>query len=140
MEPIDTNVLIRHFTGAPADQGKAASRLLKEARSGAFLLTHVHLSEMVWVLETSTYKAARPAIVAALEATLALPAIRVEDEHVVRGAVKLYSERKMDWADAYLVSTAIDRGSRSVVSFDRFDMKVSGTSVRRRDPAQQSAQ
>lgn len=138
MEPIDTNVLIRHFTGAPADQAKVASQLLREAGPGAFLLTHVHLSEMVWVLETSTYRAARLAIVAALEATLALPAVRVEEKPIVRRAVKLYSERSMDWTDAYLVATAIDRGSGSVVSFDRFDRKLTGTNVRRRDPVQRS--
>ena len=134
MEPIDTNVLVRHFTGAPVGQAQAASRLLKEASAGAFLLTDVHLSEMVWVLETSTYKAVRSAIVAAVEATLALPAIRVDDEAVVREAVRLYSERTMDWTDAYLVATGIERRSAAVVSFDHFDAKIKGLSVSRREP------
>lgn len=134
MQPIDTNVLIRHFTGMPVEQAKAASQMLRGAAAGEFLLTHVHLSEMVWVLETSTYRAARGDIVAAVEATLALPAIRVEDEALIRQAVRLYSHQAMDWTDAYLVATAMERGETVVVSFDRFDAKLAGVSIRRREP------
>jgi predicted nucleic acid-binding protein len=50
------------------------------------------------------------------------------------GAIELYAERGMDWADAYLVATARRSGLDEVVSFGRFDAKISGLNVRRLEP------
>ena len=134
MEPLDTNVLVGHFTGSPASQASLATKLLKSAAPDAYLLTHVHLSELVWVLETSTYKSSRVAIVSALEATLALSAVHVDDESLIRTAIRLYGHGGMDWTDAYLVATAIERQADAVISFDRFDARLAGTGVKRVDP------
>jgi hypothetical protein len=41
----------------------------------------------------------------------------------------------MDWTDAYLVATAVEMRSGSVVSFDRFDAKLTGTGIKRVDPS-----
>jgi predicted nucleic acid-binding protein len=40
----------------------------------------------------------------------------------------------MDWIDAYLVATARATKGTEVVSFDRFDAKLAGLGVRRRQP------
>jgi predicted nucleic-acid-binding protein len=131
---IDTNVLLRHFTGAPTDQARAATAFLKSAGPGELLLTDVHVAEFVWVLESSIYQADRATVAAALEATFALPAIEVIDEGLLQLAVDLYSQRGMDWTDAYLIATAIASKAAEVVSFDRFDSKLSGLGIRRTDP------
>ena len=135
MQPLDSKVLVRHFTGSPAAQASLATKLLKGAAPDSYLLTHVHLSELVWVLETSTYKAPRTAIVGALEATLGLTAVHVNDESLLRTAIKLYGQHGMDWTDAYLVATALGMRAGSVVSFDRFDSKIKGLGVKRMEPA-----
>jgi predicted nucleic-acid-binding protein len=98
------------------------------------LLTDVHVAEFVWVLESSIYQADRGTVAAALEAVLALPAIEIADEALLQGAIDLYSQRGMDWGDAYLVATAIASRAHEVVSFDRFDSKLGGLGVRRLDP------
>jgi predicted nucleic-acid-binding protein len=131
---VDTNVLVRHFTGSPRDQAAAATAFLKSAAAGQLWLTDVHLSELVWVLESSIYRADRVTVAAALEAILALPAIAVADQDLLMGAIELYAERGMDWADAYLVATARRSGVDEVVSFDRFDAKISGLNMRRLEP------
>jgi predicted nucleic-acid-binding protein len=131
---VDTNILVRHFTGAPADQARAATAFLKSAEPGELLLTDVHVAEFVWVLESSIYQADRATIAAAVEAALALPAVEVADEALLQVTIDLYSQRGMDWTDAYLVATAIASKAPEVVSFDRFDSKLSGLGVRRLDP------
>jgi predicted nucleic-acid-binding protein len=131
---VDTNVLIRHFTGSPTDQAAEGTAFLKAAESRQLWLTDVHVAELVWVLESSIYQADRMTVVAAVEALLALPAIDVADEELLQTAISLYSDRGMDWTDAYLAATAIRRGTSEVVSFDQFDSKLSGLPVRRVQP------
>ncbi|HVC78045.1 MAG TPA: PIN domain-containing protein [Candidatus Micrarchaeaceae archaeon] len=137
---LDTNVLVRHFTGTPADQASAATAFLKAAAPGQLRLSDVHVSEFVWVLESSIYQADRATISAALDAVIALPAIEVGDEALLQKAIDLYAQRGMDWTDAYLVATAIRSQARDVVSFDRFDSKLGGLGLRRVEPGRNSRQ
>ncbi len=137
---LDTNVLVRHFSGTPADQASAATAFLKAAAPGQLRLSDVHVSEFVWVLESSIYQADRATISAALDAVIALPAIEVGDEALLQKAIDLYAQRGMDWTDAYLVATAIRSQARDVVSFDRFDSKLGGLGLRRVEPGRNSRQ
>jgi predicted nucleic-acid-binding protein len=137
---LDTNVLVRHFTGTPAGQASAATAFLKAAAPGQLRLSDVHVSEFVWVLESSIYQADRATISAALDAVIALPAIEVGDEALLQKAIDLYAQRGMDWTDAYLVATAIRSQARDVVSFDRFDSKLGGLGLRRVEPGRNSRQ
>ena len=137
---LDTNVLVRHFTGTPADQASAATAFLKAAAPGQLRLSDVHVSEFVWVLESSIYQADRATISAALDAVIALPAIEVGDEALLQKAIDIYAQRGMDWTDAYLVATAIRSQARDVVSFDRFDSKLGGLGLRRVEPGRNSRQ
>jgi predicted nucleic acid-binding protein len=40
----------------------------------------------------------------------------------------------MDWADAYLIATAITTRADKVISFDRSDTKIKALPVRRVEP------
>lgn len=133
---VDTNVLVRHFSGSPPNQAAEATALLASAAPGELRLTHVHVAEMVWVLQSSIYRADRATIAAVLEAVVAFPAIEVADGSLIQDAIGLFSQRGMDWADAYLVATARAAGVTEVVSFDRFDAKLAGLGVRRVAPGQ----
>ncbi len=131
---LDTNVLIRHVSGAPADQARAATSLLKGAEAGELLLTDVHIAEFVWVLESSIYQADRETVRGALEGVLALPAIAVADRSLLQDAIDLYGQRSMHWTDAYLVAMARAVKAVQVVSFDRFDARLKGLGLSRREP------
>jgi predicted nucleic-acid-binding protein len=132
--PLDTNVLVRHFTGQPAGQARHATAFLRESLPASLLLTDVHLSELVFVLESSLYATPRETVAAIIDSVLGLPAIAVDHEERLRQALALYRERAMDWADAYLIATAISSHADEVISFDRFDPKIEGLSVRRVEP------
>ena len=127
---VDTNVLIRHFTGDPPAQARLATRYLEQA--DRLLLPDLILAEVAYVLE-SYYEVARPQVAGALRAILAFRAIHVVDGPLLQRAVELYEVHGLDFADAYLVASAERTGVGVVASFDRRIDRV-GT-VRREEPA-----
>jgi predicted nucleic-acid-binding protein len=130
---LDANVLLRHFTGIPTDYARRATAFLRGAPTGNLLLLDVLASEVVFVLQKS-YRQDRATIGTLLRSAMQLPAIRVDNLHLLWRSLDLYERRGMDWADAYMVAAAESRGLDRVVSFDRFDSKLDGLSVRREEP------
>lgn len=126
---IDTNVLIRHLTGDPADQAERATRYL--AAASDLLLPDLILAEVAYVLE-SFYEVARAKVAEALRAILAFRAIRVVDDALLLRAVEIYELHRLDFADAYLTASAERTGVGVICSFDRSLDRV-GT-IRREEP------
>lgn len=130
---LDTNVLIRHFTGDPPDQARRATARIRAASPNELLLLDVHVAECVFVLE-GPYRQSKADVAELLGATLGVAAIGFEHEAVVRRSLDLYTAG-LDFADAYLVAAAEDADVQQVLSFDRFDAKLAkNTKVRRVEP------
>ena len=127
---LDTNIVVRHFTGDPPEQARLATRYLDEADQ--LLLPDLILAEVAYVLE-SYYRMPRDRVAAALRSTLAIPAVQVADRGLLQRTVELYDFQRLDFADAYLVANAERTGVNVVASFDR-DIDRIGT-VRREEPA-----
>ena len=113
---IDTNVVIRHLTQEPADQGQAASRFLADCQS--LWLTDVIAAEVVYVLQ-SVYRAPRETIATALRALLAMRSVVVERGSVLLRGIELYEREHLDFTDAYLVAFAEANGGAQIASFDQ---------------------
>lgn len=126
---VDTNVLIRHFTGDPPAQAARATRYLAEAEE--LLLTDLILAEVAYVLE-SFYETPRSLVAETLRSVLGFRAITVVDPELVQRAVEVYNTDRLDFADAYLVACAERSGIGIIASFDRSIDRV-GT-VRREEP------
>jgi len=130
---LDTDVLIRHFTGDPPDQAARATARIRDAGPNQLLLLDLHVAECVFVLE-GPYRQSRAEVGELLGSMLGVAAIRFEHEAVVRRSLDLYSAG-LDFADAYLVAAGEDAGIHRVLSFDRFDAKLGrNTKVRRVEP------
>jgi predicted nucleic acid-binding protein len=114
---LDTNVLVRHFTGDPPDQARRATAFVHAAAPGELIPLDVIAAEFVFVLQ-SVYRWPRHGIGRLLRATLALPAVRCSSEHLLYRTIELY-EAGSDFADAYLIATAERDGIPSIASFDR---------------------
>jgi predicted nucleic acid-binding protein len=127
---LDTNVLVRHFTGQPPAQARRATTLLREAQPGEFILVDLVATELVFVLQ-SIYQQSRAQVAAMLRSTLALPAIRCEHASLLHRTVDLYVAGH-DFTDAYLMAVAEHDGISDVVSFDRGIKNVPG--IRRIEP------
>ena len=126
---VDTNVLVRHLTGDPADlAARATSYLRSEAQ---LLLTDLVVAEMVYVLE-SFYEAPRGQVAEAARSLLAMRSVASVDTALLLRAVEVYEIDRLDFAEAYLVACAESTGVNRIASFDRSIDRV--TTVERVEP------
>jgi predicted nucleic acid-binding protein len=129
---LDTNVLVRHFTGEPEDQARAATKFLATANPRTLLLVDLVAAELVFVLQ-KTYDETPTRVADLLRAVLALPAVHCDNAPVLYRTLEIY-EGGQHFTDAYLVATAEAEAIPEIVSFDRGILAVRG--VRRIDPAE----
>lgn len=125
---LDTNVLVRHFTGDPPDQARRATLFLQDARS--LVLTDVAFAETAYVLE-SYYRTPRAVVAGHLRAAIDAPSVRVDDPLALHRALELY-ERGLHLVESYLVARAESGAADSIASFDRGIDRVA--TVRRVEP------
>ncbi len=128
----DTNVLVRILTGDPPARAKSAARALEAAGEGMFALIvpDIVVAEVAYVLVSSGIETPRAAEL--VERLLDLPGVEVLDEVLLRDALMLWSQGRLDFADAYLAALARRVSDSSVLSFDRDFDRVEG--VTRIDP------
>ncbi len=108
----DTNVIVRLLTGDAPSQTEQARRLFE---TETIFLATTGLLETEWVLRR-LYRLDRPAINQALEDLLSLPAVRTEDEPLLRQALA-WNRDGMDFADA--LHLASSRTASRFATFDR---------------------
>jgi predicted nucleic acid-binding protein len=113
---LDTNVLVRHLTAYPSEQGRRATAFL--ARADELLLTDLVVAELVYALE-SVYGLVRARVSELVRAVIAFPATIVLDETLLLRALELYERASLDFASAYLAASAERSGVGAVASFYR---------------------
>jgi predicted nucleic acid-binding protein len=112
---VDTNVLVRHLTGDPADMAARATAYLAAAEE--LLLADLIVAETIYVLE-SFYKAPRVQVADAMRSLLAMDSVVTVDPSLLLRAVEVYEHERIDFAEAYLVALAESTGVRAIASFD----------------------
>jgi predicted nucleic acid-binding protein len=113
---VDTNILVRHLTGDPADMAARSTAYLRSAFE--LLLTDLVAAETVYVLE-SFYRAPRDQVAGALRSLIAFDSIVCVDPALLLRAAEIYELERLDFAEAYLAACAESTGVGVVVSFDR---------------------
>lgn len=126
---IDTNILVRHLTGDPADLAARSTKFLETERN--LLLTDLVVAETLYVLE-SFYEAPRVQIAEAVRSLIAFDSIVTVDRAVLLRAIEVYEIDRLDFAEAYLVACAESADVGRVASYDRAIDRV--TSVERVEP------
>lgn len=111
---LDTNVLIRHFTGEPAAQARRARNLLESGEE--LVVTDVVVAECAYVL-SSVYGLLRDQISVLMKTALGFPSITSPNADLLLRALDLYGSGH-DFADAYLVACA-EKDGAAVASCDR---------------------
>jgi predicted nucleic acid-binding protein len=125
---VDTNFLIRHLTGEPAELGERATRFLAGAQE--LLIAGVVVADCVYVLE-SFYEVERPRVAQLMRSALDLRSVRVAGADLLRRALELYELTDLHFVDAYLAATAEVYG-QAIASFDRGFDRV--PTIRRIEP------
>jgi predicted nucleic acid-binding protein len=124
---IDANVILRYLTKEPPAMAEAARKIFDEAISGKISLSIIPITtaEVVWVLE-SFYEYSKQQIAETMTQFLMCEGLEVESLDLLIGALNLYQEKNLDFADAVLPTTALRRGPKMVYSFDRHLDRVDG--------------
>jgi predicted nucleic acid-binding protein len=124
---IDANVILRYLTKEPPAMAEAARKIFDEAISGKISLSiiPITIAEVVWVLE-SFYEYSKQQIAETMTQFLMCEGLEVESLDLLIGALNLYQEKNLDFADAVLPTTALRRGPKMVYSFDRHLDRVDG--------------
>ena len=113
---VDTNVLVRHLTGDPADLAARATSYLQSEPQ--LFLTDLVVGETVYVLE-SFYEAPRGQVAEAARSLLAMRSVVSVDAALLLRAIEVYEIHRLDFAEAYLVACAESTGVNQIASFDR---------------------
>ena len=113
---LDTNIVVRHLTGEPADMAAQSTAFL--AAESDLLLADLIVAETIYVLE-SYYQAPRSQVAEAVRALIAFPSIVTVDSALLLRAIEVYELDRIDFAEAYLVACAESSGINRVASFDK---------------------
>lgn len=113
MIALDTNVLVRYFTGDDPAQARAALALIE--REASLFIPKTVLLETEWVLRGG-YARERREILTAFAILFDLPNVSIEDEERCRTALDLYG-RGFDFGDALHLASSSD--CKSFLTFDR---------------------
>lgn len=116
---IDTNVLVRFFTGTPPDLAERARSLVAQADAGKLQLEILPLivAETVYTLE-SFYEMPKQDVCEKLLAFLRSRGIAAREPEIVLDALERYRTMSVHFADAYLAATAAS-SKMTVYSFDK---------------------
>ncbi len=113
---IDTNVLLRHLTAAPEEEGRRATAFLAQAES--LFLSDLVVAELIYALE-SVHRVGRSRVGELVRAVIAFPPVIVLDESLLLRSLELYERASLDFVTAYLAASAERSGLGAVASFSR---------------------
>ena len=113
---VDTNILVRHLTGDPADMAARATAFLAEAEE--LYLTDLIVAETVYVLE-SFYEAPREQVATSMRSLVSMRSVVTVDPALLLRSIEVYETDRLDFAEAYVVACAESTGVGRVASFDR---------------------
>jgi predicted nucleic acid-binding protein len=116
----DTNVLVRFLTADSPTLSPIARRVIDAAISGriAIVLTDVVIAELAYVL-TSVYELDRHDVAAKVASLLRLPGVESSDPGLFEDALDVWSDGRLDFADAYLAAIARNFEGAGILSFDQ---------------------
>jgi predicted nucleic acid-binding protein len=116
---VDTNVLVRFFTGDPPDLAAKARKLVARADEGQLVLLVLPrvLAETFYTLE-SFYEMERKLVASRLSAFLQSRGIEAIESARVLDALRRCEQRGTHFADAYIAASAAEL-KHPIASFDR---------------------
>ncbi|MGA3311056.1 MAG: type II toxin-antitoxin system VapC family toxin [Xanthobacteraceae bacterium] len=124
---LDTNVLARLFIDDDPVQARSARQFVAErcSEKNPAFIDRVALCELVWVLSYS-HGYGRAEIVRIIGQLLESQEIILEDADAVGAALRIFSSRNIDFADALIGEVNRARGCEATATFDRKAAKLDG--------------
>jgi len=117
---IDTNVFLRFLTRDDPVKAEKARRLFASAVAGDLIAetSLLVMAEIVWTLE-SFYGLSHGEVAEKVTTILATPNLECPDKDILLDAVQAYTERNVDFIDAYHAVHLERRRDVPIATFDR---------------------
>ena len=124
---LDTNILVRHLTQDDPVQSPKATEIIERrlTRNNPGFVSVVAMVETVWVLD-SVYRFADREIAEAVERTLQVDYLIVEDEQEVFTAMVTLKEGRGSFADALIAALGARAGCVRTLTFDHKALRMEG--------------
>ncbi len=125
MKFIDTNIFIRFLTNDIPDKASACEKIFREAeeKNESLFTTEMVIAEIIWVLE-SYYELPKKQVQEMVEKILITPFLLCPQKDLILNALSLYSDKNIDYIDAYNASILREQGIKEVYSYDRHFDKI----------------
>ena len=125
MKFIDTNIFIRFLTNDIPDKASACEKIFREAeeKNESLFTTEMVIAEIIWVLE-SYYELPKKEVQEMVEKILITPFLLCPQKDLILNALSLYSDKNIDYIDAYNASILREQGIKEVYSYDRHFDKI----------------
>jgi len=118
---IDTDVIVRFVTGDDPVKMQATTKLFSAVAAGqqSLLYPVTTIADALYVLTSKRlYRLDRPTAAMALLELLDLPHFRVTDRLVIRRALKIYAQTRLDFGDVMLIAAMEDADIPTPYSYD----------------------
>jgi predicted nucleic-acid-binding protein len=124
MKFLDTNVFLRYLLGDDKKQSLAAKRFFSRLEKGKeeIKTTVLVIAEIVYFLEKNAFP--RQKIAKVMLHMISSPFIFLEGKEYLAAVFKLYSEKHIDFVDAYHAVYCQMNKMKNIISFDRDFDKV----------------
>jgi predicted nucleic-acid-binding protein len=124
---LDTNVILRCFVDDDPRQAKQARQFVSTrcTPENPGFIDRVVLCEMVWVLLRG-HRFDRKKAAEIVSKLLASSDIVLEDRDAVRAALRTFTDRNIDFADALIGEVNRARGCEATATFDHKAAKLDG--------------
>jgi len=121
MIALDTNILIRYFTGDNAKQHESATSLIEKCQHSntKIFICNIVLCELIWSLSSGNYKYSKAQLCDVLQKLLDSKEIEIEKYQVVSLALDDYRIGNADFSDYLIARLSIDGGANKLYSFDK---------------------
>jgi predicted nucleic-acid-binding protein len=120
MRFLDTNIFIRFLTDDVPEKADACEEIFKKAveKQETLFTTDLVIAEIVWVLE-SFYELPKNEIQDKVEKILNTPNLICPHKDLILSALILYSEKNIDYTDAYNALILKENGIEELYSYDK---------------------
>ena len=120
MRFIDTNIFIRYLTNDVPQKAEACEKIFKKAigKKETLFTTEMVIAEIVWVLE-SFYELEKEEVQDKVEKILNTTNLICPHKDLILIALTLYSEKNIDYIDAYNALILKEKGIEELYSYDK---------------------
>ena len=120
MRFLDTNIFIRFLTDDDPEKADACEKIFKKAvkKEEILFTTDMVIAEIVWVLE-SFYKLPKNEVQDKIEKILNTTNLICPHKDLILIALTLYSEKNIDYIDAYNALILKEKGIEELYSYDK---------------------